>query len=655
VQNAGIALSHIDPAVRPQDDLFRHVNGRWLAATEIPDDRALQGSFTQLRDEAEAAVRDIILDAASSAQAGDGGADAGDNGKIGALYSSFMDTATADRLGAGPVQPMLERIAAVSCIEELVRTNASLTRYGIQGLAAAYVGNDAGSPDRYILHLYQSGLGMPDESYYRDEQFAESREAYAQLLEKLLALADLPDVQARAAAVLDLETRLAASHMDAVTRRDPQAVYNLHTGEALRKRAPFIMGWLSEAGVDPDHQREVVVCQPDYLAGVVHLLEEIPLDVWKAWLATRVLLHAADYLSADFVDAAFAFYGTHLSGTPAIKERWKRAVTLVEGAVGEAVGREYVARHFPQSHKAAMQELVGNLLAAYEQSIRSLGWMGEGTRQRALEKLGQFTTKVGYPDEWIDYSALDIRAGDLYGNVCRASEFEHNRQLHKLAGPVDRNEWHMTPQTVNAYYMPTMNEIVFPAAILQPPFFDAEADPAANYGAIGAVIGHEIGHGFDDQGSQFDGRGSLTNWWTAEDRAAFEALTAQLVEQYGALSPAETPGQKVNGRLTLGENIGDLGGLAISNLAYSISLAGAEAPVIGGLSGRQRFFYSWAECWRQKIRAEEATRRLTIDPHSPNEFRCNQVVRNLDGFHEAFGVTSADKLWLEPEARVRIW
>lgn len=395
--------------------------------------------------------------------------------------------------------------------------------------------------------------------------------------------------------------------------------------------------------------------QPAYLAGLMDALNEVPVPVWKNWLAARVLLQAAPYLSEDFVNVHFAFYGTKLSGTPQLKERWKRGVAVVEGALGEAVGREYVARHFPESHKAIMGELVENLLAAYHQRISRLAWMSADTRKRALEKLSLFTTKIGYPDSWIDYSTLQIVPGDLYGNVRRATEFETDRQLAKLGGPIDRGEWHLTPQTVNAYYMPTMNEIVFPAAILQPPFFDAEADPAANYGAIGAVIGHEIGHGFDDQGSQFDGTGALHNWWTEADRTAFEALTGQLVSQYADLAPTEAPDHPINGKLTLGENIGDLGGLGISLAAYLISLDGTEPPVIDGLTGIQRFFYSWAECWRQNIRPEEAARRIAIDPHSPNEFRCNQVVRNLDEFHEAFSVTDSDALWLAPADRVRIW
>lgn len=646
---SGINLANIDSDVRPQDDLFRHVNGGWLRSTPIPDDRAREGSFSQLADAAELAVRHIVEDAAAARD------DDGDRFRIGTLFGDFMDTDRLASEGAAPVQPLLAEIDAAGTVEELVRLDARLTRAGAAGIVLPYVSNDAGNPERYLLHLYQSGLGLPDESYYREEKFEEARLGYAELLQRLFELAGRPESRAAAATVFDLEARLASSHMDTVTRRNPQATYNLRATGELISATPHLGTWLTEltAGVGlPD---ELIVNQPDYLAALMVSLDEVPLSAWKSWLAARVLLHAAPFLSDDFVDAHFSFYGTRLSGTPRLKERWKRGVAVVEGALGEAVGREYVSRHFPESHKATMRGLVDNLLAAYRERITYLEWMSGETRERALEKLRLFTTKIGYPDRWIDYSSLRIVPGDLYGNVRRSTEFETNRQLEKLGGPIDRGEWHLTPQTVNAYYMPTMNEIVFPAAILQPPFFDADADPAANYGAIGAVIGHEIGHGFDDQGSQFDGTGALHNWWTEADRTAFEALTGQLVTQYAALAPAEASDHPVNGKLTLGENIGDLGGLGISLAAYVISLEGAEPPVIDGLTGIQRFFYSWAECWRQNIRPEEAARRIAIDPHSPNEFRCNQVVRNLDEFHDAFSVAATDGLWLAPEDRVRIW
>ncbi len=645
----GINLANVDPDVRPQDDLFRHVNGGWLRNTPIPDDRAREGSFSQLADAAELAVRAIVEDAAADKD------DDGDRFRIGALFADFMDVSHLNSEGATPVKPVLDAIDAAETVDELARLDARLTRSGAAGIVLPYVSNDAGNPERYLLHLYQSGLGLPDESYYREEKFEEARLAYVEMLHQLFELAGRPESRAAAASTFDLEARLASSHMDTVTRRNPQATYNLRRTSDLAAEAPLLAAWLTELAAGVGLPEEVIVNQPAYLAGLMDALNEVPVPVWKNWLAARVLLQAAPYLSEDFVNVHFAFYGTKLSGTPQLKERWKRGVAVVEGALGEAVGREYVARHFPESHKAIMGELVENLLAAYHQRISRLAWMSADTRKRALEKLSLFTTKIGYPDSWIDYSTLQIVPGDLYGNVRRATEFETDRQLAKLGGPIDRGEWHLTPQTVNAYYMPTMNEIVFPAAILQPPFFDAEADPAANYGAIGAVIGHEIGHGFDDQGSQFDGTGALHNWWTEADRTAFEALTGQLVSQYADLAPTEAPDHPINGKLTLGENIGDLGGLGISLAAYLISLDGTEPPVIDGLTGIQRFFYSWAECWRQNIRPEEAARRIAIDPHSPNEFRCNQVVRNLDEFHEAFSVTDSDALWLAPADRVRIW
>ncbi|MPY10793.1 M13 family metallopeptidase [Arthrobacter bussei] len=649
--------THLDGTTRPQDDLFRHANGVWLKDAVIPEDRPLAGSFTALRDASELAVRAIIEESAARSGADPGGDAATDgiDAKLGTLYADFMDADRVARDGSTPIRPLLERISDVTTAGELVDLSANLSRSGVQGLLAPYVSNDAGNPTRYLLHLYQSGLGLPDESYYREDGFAETREKYQALLEQLFALVEVADAAGAAARVVALETRLASSSMGSVERRDPQKTYNLLGHGDLGGLSAHLVPWLSTVTDTPAHYAELVVNQPDFVRGLDAALREEDLGTWREWLASRVLLHASDYLDDRFVDATFAFYGTHLAGTPRLKDRWKRGVALVEGAMGEAIGQKYVERHFPATHKEAMLALVRNLIAAYETSIRGLAWMTDETRSRALEKLSQFTTKIGYPEEWIDYAPLEVAPSDLYANVLRAAEFEHGRQLGKLGGPIDRGAWLMTPQIVNAYYMPTMNEIVFPAAILQPPFFDIEADDAVNYGAIGAVIGHEIGHGFDDKGSQFDGTGMLSNWWSEDDRKAFDALTGRLVAQYAALEPSEVPGQAVNGELTLGENIGDLGGLGISYRAYLLSLEGREAPVVDGLTGTQRFFLSWATCWQQKIRPEEARRRLTVDPHSPNEFRCNQVVRNLDEFHEAFGVGEQDRLWLGPEDRVRIW
>ncbi|NUS35361.1 MAG: peptidase M13, partial [Pseudarthrobacter sp.] len=513
----------------------------------------------------------------------------------------------------------------------------------------------AGNPDRVLLYTGQGGLGLPDESYYREDKFAPIVSAYTAHVEKMFALAGMADPSGAAARIVDLETRLASHHWDNVTLRDPQKTYNLRTAEQASVLFPLLPTWFEAAGIAQDKRAEIVVSTPDFFTGAAGLLESVPLSTWQEWLAMRVVSAAAPYLSAAFVDANFAFYGTTISGTPRNKDRWKRGVAVVEAALGEAVGQIYVARHFPETHKERMQTLVANLIEAYRRSITDVSWMGEDTKAEALRKLEAFRAKIGFPDEWIDYSAVVIEPDDLLGNVERAHNADVDRHLDEVGKPVDRNKWLMTPQTVNAYYHPMMNEIVFPAAILQPPFFTADADDAVNYGGIGAVIGHEIGHGFDDQGSQFDGSGALRNWWTDEDRTAFEALTARLVAQYEALSPGAAPGHHVNGRLTLGENIGDLAGLTIAYKAYRISLDGKEPEVLDGLTGQQRFFASWAAGWRQVIRQEEAIRRLATDPHSPNEFRTNAIAKNLDPFHEAFDVTDQDGMWMPPAERVSIW
>lgn len=652
MRQSGINLANIDPSIRAQDDLYRHVNGSWLAAETIPEDRAVTGSFITLRDDAEVAVRAIV----EAARAGTGG---GTNpelqAKIGALYADFMDEEAIEAAGAQPLAGKLAAIERSEGITALVRLMGELDKEGASTLFGAYVNNDAGNPDRALLHLYQGGLGLPDESYYRLDKFAAIRAAYTEHVQTMLELAQVPDAHAKAGRIMELETQIAATHLDKVSLRDPQQTYNLMGVNELLELAPAVEHWLDALGVNAAQRAEMVVATPGFFAGQRELLAADRLADWKAWLAMRTISSFAPYLSADFVAANFAFHGTTLSGTPVMRERWKRGVALVEGMLGEALGELYVAAHFPQSHKAHMEALVAKLIAAYRSSIDQLTWMGAETKARAQEKLAAFTPKIGYPASWRDYSTLAIVPGELLGNIARGNAFELARQLAKIGAPIDRQEWLMTPQTVNAYYNPSMNEIVFPAAILQPPFFDAGADDAANYGGIGAVIGHEIGHGFDDQGSQFDGSGALRNWWTDADRAAFEALTAKLVDQYNALSPDVAPGEFVNGELTLGENIGDLGGLAIAYKAYLLTLNGAQPPVIDGLTGAQRFFYSWAECWRTKIRPAEAVRRLSIDPHSPAEHRCNAVVSNLDAFHDAFSTTAADSMWREPQERVSIW
>lgn len=647
---SGIATDDLDPAVRPQDDLYRHVNGKWIERTEIPSDKARYGSFLVLAEEAEKAVRDIIVEA----QSADPGTEAR---KVGDLYASFLDEARAQALGAEPIAALLEEAGAVTSIDSFLETLARLERGGSSGFFQLFVDNDPGSPERYLVFVEQGGLGLPDESYYREEKFAEIRAKYVEYLERMFALAGLDEPAERAKRVVDLETEIASHHWDNVKSRDSEATYNPMLWDA----ANSLIGridldiWLNALGV-PEHSfDEVVVRQPSFMSGLESVLQDDKLTAWQDWLRWQVIRSNAAYLSQDFVDANFDFYGKTLTGTPELRARWKRGVSLVEGALGEAVGKIYVQRHFPETAKASMDILVANLVEAYRESIRSLSWMGEETRKRAIEKLEKFTPKIGYPVKWRDYSKLDISSDNLIGNVRATSEFEFQRELGKIGKPLDRDEWFMTPQTINAYYNPGFNEIVFPAAILQFPFFEADRDAAANYGAIGAVIGHEIGHGFDDQGSKYDGDGRLTDWWTADDRAAFEERTKSLIDQYNGLAPRQVPDHSVNGALTIGENIGDLGGLSIAWKAYLISLNGEEPPVIDGMTGAERFFLSWAQAWQLKARDEEVIRLLSIDPHSPNEFRCNQIVRNIDEFYETFGVTETDELWLDPKDRVTIW
>ena len=647
---AGIGIDDLDDSVRPQDDLFRHVNGKWIARTEIPSDKARFGSFYILAEEAEAAVRDIIVEAQSAAPGTE-------ERKLGDLYASFLDEERINALGATPLAPLLAQVDGVATVDSLLTAVGLLERQGVSGFVQLFVDNDPGQPERYLVFIEQGGLGLPDESYYRDEKFADIRTAYLGFVERMLTLAGLENAADRAARIVALEADIAAAHWDNVRTRDSEATYNPMTWEAANALVPEVdLGvWLEALGVPENSFDEVVVREPSFIAGLEQLLTADRVDDWTDWLRWQVVRSNAAYLSQDFVDENFGFYGRTLSGTPELRARWKRAVSLVEGALGEAVGRIYVERHFPEEAKASMDVLVANLIEAYRQSITDLAWMSPATREKALEKLGKFTPKIGYPVTWRDYSSLTIDPTDLLANVRATSEYEFHRELGKIGKPLDRDEWFMTPQTINAYYNPGFNEIVFPAAILQYPFFDEKRDAAANYGAIGAVIGHEIGHGFDDQGSKYDGDGRLTDWWTADDKAAFESLTASLVAQYDALAPAQVPDHKVNGSLTIGENIGDLGGLGIAWKAYLISLDGAEPPVIDGLTGAQRFFLSWAQAWQIKARDEEVIRLLAIDPHSPNEFRCNQIVRNIADFYTAFDVAPHDALWLDPAERVTIW
>jgi len=676
---SGIDLDTLDLDTRPQDDLYRFVNGRWLARHEIPADRAVDGAFRILHDRAEEHVREIILEAGAAALdaggTGNGADDAAADdvcGQIGRLYASFMDDERVETLGTAPLEADLALVDAATTPSGLAAAMGALQRAGTGGAVSFWVDNDAKDPNRYVVYLNQAGLGLPDESYYREDQYAPAREAYLDYVARILTVGGVVSADgadAAAGRIMALETALASHHWDVVRDRDAELTYNPMTLSALAVRAPGFdwaawagglgagsalgaEGGLGAAGAMDD----VVVREPEFAVGLAELWQSLPLEDWALWLRLRVVAARASFLSKGLVEANFDFYGRTLSGTEEIRERWKRGVSLVEGALGEAVGKLYVARHFPPEHKARMLTLVAHLVEAYRESIRTLDWMSEETRVRALAKLDRFSPKIGYPDVWREYTGLELDPTDLVGNVRRSSAFEHDREFRKIGRPVDRSEWFMTPQTVNAYYNPGMNEIVFPAAILQPPFFDPDADDAVNYGGIGAVIGHEIGHGFDDQGSKYDGNGRLTDWWTTADRSEFEKRTAALIEQYSVYSPAQfTEPHYVNGALTIGENIGDLGGFAIALNAYRISLEGAESPVVDGLTGLQRAIVRWAQTWQNKVRDEEALRRLATDPHSPPEFRCNGVLRNIDEFYAAFDVKPGDALYLDPDRRVRIW
>ena len=618
----------------------------------------MDGAFRLLHDQTEEHVRAIITELGEHTSA-DGGTPAA---QVGALYASFMDTERVAALGLDPIRSELERIDAAADRAELVTVLGELQRTGGAGAVGFWVDNDAKDPDRYVVFLHQGGLGLPDEAYYREDTYAAVREQYRPHVARMLALSGLAEAAADAAAdlVVDLETRLAAHHWDVVRDRDADLTYNPMTLAELAARAPEFdwHAWATALGTPDGALDQLVVREPDFAVGFARAWAELPVEQWQAWLRYHLVSARAPYLPDAVVLANFDFYGRTLTGATELRDRWKRGVSLVEGALGEAVGQVYVSRHFPPAYKDRMVELVDTLIAAYRESITALDWLGEETKAKALAKLDAFRPKIGYPERWKSYQGLAIRADDLVGNVRRSYAYEHDRELRKIGRPVDRDEWFMTPQTVNAYYNPGMNEIVFPAAILQPPFFDPEAEDAVNYGRIGAVIGHEIGHGFDDQGSKYDGAGRLEDWWTESDRDEFERRTGTLVSQYATFSPVQLGGSHhLNGDLTIGENIGDLGGLSIALKAYRIALQRplAEAPVIDGLTGAHRLFLGWAQVWQAKGRDEEVIRRLATDPHSPNEFRCNGVLRNLAEFYRTFDVHPGDALYLPPRERVRIW
>ncbi|MBD1391381.1 hypothetical protein IC617_18290 [Neiella sp. HB171785] len=647
---SGIDLDHFDASVRHQDDFYLSVNGTWLKNTQIPSDRSNYGSFTVLHEESQLALREIIEAAANAEQV------AGSEGqKVGDFYKTFMDEKAVEAAGITPIAADLAAIDGLSSHSDVAAKLGEILVNGGGSPFGFYVNNDAKQSDQYIVYLYQSGLGLPDRDYYfkEDEKSATLRQQYRDYVADMLTKVGHPDAADAATAVLALETQLAEGHWTRVESRDANKAYNKMTSEELATLlGSFDFPAYAKAAGLAD-VTDYVVRQPSYLEAMGKAFDQVPLDHWKAYLKIRLINSVADYLSAEYVDRSFEFYGKALRGIEEQKPRWKRAVEDVDGMMGEAVGKLYVEEHFKPEAKERMETLVANLIKAFEISIKDLEWMTEETKVQALEKLGKFTPKIGYPDKWRDYSALEIVAGDLVGNVRRAANYEYQYMLNKLGQPIDKTEWHMTPQTVNAYYNPVNNEIVFPAAILQPPFFDMEADDAVNYGGIGAVIGHEIGHGFDDQGSKYDGDGNLRNWWTDADREAFEARTSRLVEQYNGYFPFEDA--HVNGEFTLGENIGDLGGLSVAYKALQLSLNGQPGEVIDGLTSDQRFFIGWSQVWRRNYREEELRQRLVTDPHSPSHYRVIGVVSNIPEFYEAFDVKETDEMFIAPENRVKIW
>ena len=637
----GFDLTGMDKSVQPGDDFYAYANGTWAKNTPIPADKSTYGMFTALADLSQTRTREI-LDVAKSDP----------NSMIGRAYSSYLDAAAVEARGLAPIQPWLNKIRAVDKLG-LAKLLAEADRSGIQHVFGGYVGQDDKNPDVYIYTMFQGGIGMPDRDFYLkdNERNAKLQAAYLGHLQNVLMLAGEQDAAARAKAIYDFEKQIAAVHWDKNDSSDATKVYNKMTIAELATAAPgfdwqtFIRG----VGVGED---TVLVSQPSAFIGEAKLLAGAPIGVIRDMLIVRSLDGFSDALPDAVAQEAFSFYGTSLSGTPQMQERWKRAVDFTTNNMGEAVGQDYVAKYFPPETKAAMDVLVKNVLAALDVRIGNLTWMQPGTKVKAKKKLANFTTKIGYPDRWKDYSKLEIKADDLFGNALRSNQFAHDDNISRLGGPIRRWEWGMTPMEVNAYANFGMNEIVFPAAILQPPFFDPNADAAINYGGIGAVIGHEISHHFDDQGAKYDETGKLADWWTPADVAAFEAAGKALIAQYNAYEVL--PGEHLDGTFTLGENIGDLAGLTIAYDAYKKSLGGKEAPVLDGLTGDQRFFLGWAQVWRRNYREQNLSQRITTDPHSPSIQR-SWVSRNLDPWYKAYQIKEDRKLYLAPKDRVRIW
>ncbi len=649
----GVDLTAMDKSVKPGDNFYEYVNGQWLKTTKIPADKSNYGSFTALADLSEERVRDIIQKAEQQALHQRKEASPASQ-RLGDLYVSFMDEDTITQKGLAPLQGDLNAIQALKTHKDVAELMMK-PDISLRSPVAGWVGIDSKKTDRYIFYLTQSGLGLPSRDYYlqTDERFVEIRKKYIAYITKMLTRAGVENAEEKAKAIMALETDMAKEHWAPQKRRNRDLTYNLMNLKELEAYAPGFPWQAAFMAAGLGDQKEFVVRENTALKALSALFAKTPVQTWKDYLTFHVISRAASYLPKDFADEKFDFYGRTLNGTPEQRVRWKRGVGLVDGALGEDVGQIYVKTYFPSESREKMDDLVKNLRKAFKQRLETLDWMSPATKKEAQTKLKAFVAKIGYPDKWRDYSKLSFDQKDLLGNVKRSDAFEWNHMISKLGKPIDKTEWHMNPQTVNAYYSPNSNEIVFPAAILQPPFFDPKADPAVNYGGIGAVIGHELGHGFDDQGRKSDGTGMLRDWWTKEDAERFKKKTDHLVEQYNAYSPVE--GFHVNGKFTLGENIGDLGGLNLAYHAYKLSLGGKEAPVIDGLTGDQRFFLAWAQVWRRLYREEELINRLKTDPHSPSEYRTNGIVRNMDAWYKAFDVKPGDKLYLPPEKRISIW
>ncbi|MEO3681268.1 M13-type metalloendopeptidase [Shewanella vesiculosa] len=648
---SGITFDNIDKSVRPQDDFYMYVNGAWMNKAEIPGDRTSIGAFYDLRENARDDVKAIIEDLSATQNLADGT----DEQKVADLYRSFMDVETLDKLGIAPIQADLDKIAALKDKKELTAFFGENQANGGGTPLAFYIEIDAKDSSRYATHIWQYGLSLPEKDYYfnQEERFVNIRKAYVEHIEKMYNLAGLPNAKANAEAILALETQIAEKHWDVVETRDSTKTYNLYQVKNLPELASEINwdGYLAALG--GDKQTDIIINQPSYIQGLNEVIKNNDLDTWKNYMTWMALTHNASNLSQALDNENFAFFSKTLNGQEEQEPRWKRGVSTVSDTLGEVVGKVYVKRHFAPEAKTRMEQLVENLRGAYSSSIDSLDWMSADTKVAAKDKLAKFNPKIGYPNKWDDYSKLTIKADDLVGNAKRAAIVQHNKDIAKLGQPIDKDEWHMTPQTVNAYYNPTMNEIVFPAAILQPPFFNLEADDAVNYGGIGAVIGHEMGHGFDDQGAKFDGEGNMRDWWTEADLKAFESKGNALIAQYNGYQVFDD--LHVNGSLTLGENIGDLSGVTIAYKAYKMSLDGKEAPVIDGLTGDQRFFMGFTQIWRVKMKEEAMRNRVATDPHSPGHFRALGALSNMPEFYSTYDVKQGDKMYIAPESRVKIW